>query len=90
MKILYKFRATIKNIHRILEFKQEPFSKPNIKRNTDLQREADKEGSKIKKQNAKLRSNAIFGKSIEPTMNKRAYNFCMKIVTTRKQFKVII
>ena len=34
-------------------------------RNTDLRRKAEKEGNKIKKQNAKLKNNAIFGKLIE-------------------------
>ena len=35
-----------------------------------MRREAGKEGYKIKKQNAKLRSSAIFGKSRENPMNK--------------------
>ena len=52
-----KFSALIK----ILEFKQERFLKPYIKCSTDLRREAEKEGNQIKKQNAKLRNNAIFG-----------------------------
>ena len=48
LKTLFKFRFTIKKNHRILEFKQ-PFLKPYIKCNTDLQREAEKEGNKVKK-----------------------------------------
>ena len=44
-------------------------------------RKAEKEGNKIKKRNAKLRNNAIFGKSIENPMNKVE----IKIVTTRKR-----
>ena len=50
----------LKEIHRILEFKQESFLKPYIERNTDLWRETE-----IIKQNAKLKHNAIFGKSIK-------------------------
>ena len=51
-----------------------------MKLNTDLRREAEKEGKKIKKQNAKLRNNAVFGKSIENPMNKVDLN----IATIRK------
>ena len=47
-----------------------------------MPREAEKKGDKIKNQNAKLRNNAIFGKSIENLMNK----IDVKIVTTRKQY----
>ena len=66
--------VTIKKIIKII--------KPYIKCNTDLQRNADKEGNKIKNQNAKLRSSVIFGKSIENLMNKVDLN----IVTTSKQY----
>ena len=82
LKTFFKFRATIKKIHVILKFKLVPFLKQHIERNTVLQREAEKEGNKIKKQNAKLRNNAIFGKSTENPLNKVA----VKLVTTRKQF----
>ena len=41
--------VTIKKIHRILEFKQEIFLKPYIKRNTDLRRESEKEVNKFQK-----------------------------------------
>ena len=51
-----------------------------IERNRYLQRQAEKEGNKIKKQNHKLRNNAIFGKSIENLMNK----VDIKMVSTRK------
>ena len=47
-----------------------------------MRREAENEGNKIKKQNAKLRSNAIFGRSIENPINK----VDVKIVTIRKQY----
>ena len=47
-----------------------------------MQTEAEKEGDKIKKQNAKLRNNAMFGKSIKISMNKVDVN----IVITRKQY----
>ena len=57
--------------------------KPYIERNTDLQREAEKKGNKIKKQNAKLRNNPIFDKSKENLMNK----VDLKILTTRKHLK---
>ena len=75
-------RLQLKKIHKILEFKQEPFLKPYIERNTDLPREAEKKCYKIKKQKAQLRNNAIFGKWIENPMNKAD----VKIVATRKQY----
>ena len=62
--------------------KQETFLKPYIERNTELQREAEKEGNKIKKQNSKLRNKAIFGKSIENPI----YKVDVKIVTTKNQY----
>ena len=46
-----------------------------------MQREVEK-GNKIKKQNAKLRNNAIFGNSTENPMNKVDVN----TATTRKQY----
>ena len=73
--------VTIKKNHRILEFKQEPFLKLYIECNTDLRREARKESNKVRKK-AKLRNNAIFGKSIANLMN----NVDVKIGTTRKQY----
>ena len=82
LKTLFKFRITIKETHRILEFKQEPFLEPYIEGNTDLGRETKKEGNKIKKQNSKLRNSAIFGKSIENPM----FKVDVKIVTTRKKY----
>ena len=42
------FSLQLKKNHRIIESKQEPLFKPYIKRNTDLQREAENEGNKIK------------------------------------------
>ena len=46
-----------------------------------MQKKAEKEANKVKKQNSKLRNNAIFGKSIENPMSK----VDLKIVTTREQ-----
>ena len=50
--LFFKFRTTIKKIHRILKIKQELFLKPYIDLSTDFKREAEKEGDKIKKRNA--------------------------------------
>ena len=55
--------------HGILELKQEPCLKPYTKLNKDMQTKAKKEGSKIKEQNTKLRSNTIFGISTQNPMN---------------------
>lgn len=63
----------------MLKLNQEPFLKPYSKENTELQREAEEEGSKIKKE-AELRNNAIFSKLIENPMSK----IDVKIVSTRK------
>ena len=81
LKLYLNSGLLLRKIHRIQEFKQEPFLKPYIECNTDLRREAEKEGNK-KKQNAKLKNNAAFGKLIENSMNK----IDIKIVTTRKQY----
>ena len=43
--------------------------------NTVLGRKAEKDGSRIKKQNAKSKNNAISDKSIENPMNKANVNF---------------
>ena len=50
-----------------------------------MQREPKKEGTKIKKQDAKLRDNCIFVKSSKSTENPMK-KVDVKIVTTRKQF----
>ena len=63
----------------MLKLNQEPFLKPYCKENTELQREAEEEGNKIKKE-AELRNNAIFSKLIENPMSK----IDVKIVSTRK------
>ena len=47
-----------------------------------MTREVGKEGSKIKKQNVKLRKNSLFGNSVENPINK----VVVKFVTTRKQY----
>ena len=51
-----------------------------------MQREAEKEGNIVKKQNTKLRNNTVFGKSIENPMDK----VDVKVVTTRKLFNGLI
>ena len=40
-----------------------------VKQKAELQREAEKGSNKLKKQNAKLRNYAIFGKVVENSMN---------------------
>ena len=72
----------LKKIQRILEFKQEPFLKPYIEHNTDLLRGTEKEGNKIKIEDAKLSDGAAFAQSLENLMNK----VDVKIVTIRKQY----
>ena len=82
LKLHSNLGLQLKKINFILEFKQEQLLKPYIKRDIDLKREAEKEGNGIKKENAKLRNSAIFGKSIECPTKK----VDVKFVTTRKQF----
>ena len=41
-----------------------------------MQREAEKEGNKIKKHNARLRNNAMFGKLTENPVNKVDVKLC--------------
>ena len=55
LKLYLSLGLQLKNkIHRILEFREEPFLKPYIKRNRELQGEAEKEGNKIKKNKNKM------------------------------------
>ena len=49
----------------MLELKQSPFFKPYFECNRGLKKETEKIGNKVKKQNARLRNNVTFGKSIE-------------------------
>ena len=49
LKLYLSLGLQLKKIHRILEFKQQPFLKPYIKHNASLQRETEKEGNKIQK-----------------------------------------
>lgn len=61
-----RVRITIKKtINRVLQLKQSPFLKPYFECNRRLKKEIEKIGNKVKKQNARLRNNVIFGKSIE-------------------------
>ena len=82
LKHLFKYTITIEKNHGILELKQKSYLKPYIECNIELQREAEKEGNKIKKQNAKLRNSGIFGRSIENPINK----IDVKTATTGKQY----
>ena len=70
LKLYLELGLKLKKVHRVLEFKQTPFLKPYIKRNTELRKQPEKEGNKIKKQNAKVRKNVISGKSIENSINR--------------------
>lgn len=45
--------------------------------------QAEKEGRKVKKQNAKLRNNVLFGKLIENPMN----NFDTKVLNNTKSYR---
>ena len=63
-----------------MKTKQEPSLKPYIERNKYLQRQAETKDKKIKKQNGKLRTNAVFGKLVETPIKK----VDKKIVITRK------
>lgn len=56
--------------------------KTNIERIADMKKETDKKCNKIKKQNAKLRNNAVCSKSIENAINQ----VDVKVVATRKQY----
>ena len=58
------------------------FLKPYIEFNRSWEEKQKKKVKKIKKQNAKLRNNAIFGKPIKNSMNK----IDAEILTTGKQY----
>ena len=64
LKLFLELGLIVKKNYRVLKFTENAFSKPYIKHKTELQIEAEKEDNKDKKQNSKLRNNAIHGKSI--------------------------
>ena len=79
LKTLFKVKIKLKRSPRVLESKQSPFLKPYIERNTELQKESEKDFNKVKKQNDKSTNKALFGKPI------KNLKINVKIVNTRKQ-----
>ena len=59
MKLKLKSGLKFEKVCRIMEFKQKALLKQYIKCNKELPKEAEK-SNKIRKQNAKLRNNAVF------------------------------
>ena len=70
----------IKKIHRVIEFEQSAWMKPYIDLNTELRKEAVRNGDKVGKDLYKLFNNAVFRKTME-NLRKRS-NF--EVVTSRK------
>ena len=55
LKLCLKLGLELWKKHKLLKFKQTPLLMPYIERNTELQKEAEMEAYKIKKQNARLK-----------------------------------
>ena len=68
------------NVHRVLQFEEEPWLAPFIELNTDMRKEATLKSDKAAQDQFKLMSNAVFGKTME-NLEKRVN---IEVITSSK------
>ena len=80
LQLYVQLGMKVTHVHRVIQFEQAPYMKAYIDLNTELRKEAVRNGDKVGKDLFKLFNNAIFGKTCENI--RKHINF--ELVTSKK------